>query len=43
MAAKPELKVTEGSSGLRIDHLRKSYRKKVRQLFGLMVVCTLQN
>ncbi|MEX5562709.1 LPS export ABC transporter ATP-binding protein [Pseudophaeobacter sp. 1A16562] len=29
MAAKPELKVTEGSSGLRIDHLRKSYRKKV--------------
>ncbi len=27
--AAPELSVTEGSAGLRIDHLRKSYRKKV--------------
>ena len=26
---RPALKVTEGSSGLRIEHLRKSYRKKV--------------
>lgn len=25
---RPELKVAEGSAGLRIDHLRKSYRKK---------------
>ncbi len=27
--AGPELKVTEGGSGLRVDHLRKSYRKRV--------------
>ncbi len=28
MAAKPELTVTQGQSGLRIEHLRKSYRKR---------------
>ena len=27
--ARPDLKVTEGSSGLRIEKLRKSYRKRV--------------
>ena len=27
--AKPELKLTEGTSGLKISHLRKSYRKKL--------------
>ena len=27
--AKPKLSVTEGTSGLRIDHLRKSFRKKM--------------
>ncbi|MFW2588507.1 LPS export ABC transporter ATP-binding protein [Sagittula sp. SSi028] len=27
--AKPELSVTEGDSGLRVSHLRKSYRKRV--------------
>ncbi len=26
--ASPDLKVAEGSSGLKIEHLRKSYRKK---------------
>ena len=29
MATRPKLTVTEGGSGLRIAHLRKSYRKKV--------------
>ncbi|MFT6457244.1 ATP-binding cassette domain-containing protein, partial [Pseudophaeobacter arcticus] len=29
MSATPNLKLTEGSSGLRIEKLRKSYRKKV--------------
>lgn len=29
MAARPNLKVTDGDLGLRIEHLRKSYRKKV--------------
>lgn len=29
MAPKPELSVTDGDSGLRIEHLRKSYRKRV--------------
>ena len=29
MSQKPDLKVTEGSSGLRIEKLRKSYRKKL--------------
>ncbi|MDU8910184.1 LPS export ABC transporter ATP-binding protein [Aestuariicoccus sp. MJ-SS9] len=29
MAPPPELTVTEGDSGLRVEHLRKSYRKKV--------------
>ncbi|MGJ8546052.1 MAG: LPS export ABC transporter ATP-binding protein [Sulfitobacter sp.] len=27
--SKPDLKIAEGSAGLRIEHLRKSYRKKV--------------
>jgi len=27
--ARPDLSVTEGDSGLRVDHLRKSYRKRV--------------
>ncbi|EIE49877.1 ABC transporter ATP-binding protein [Salipiger aestuarii] len=27
--ARPELSVTEGASGLRVEHLRKSYRKRV--------------
>ena len=27
--ARPDLKVTEGAGGLRIDKLRKSYRKRV--------------
>ncbi|MDG1431864.1 MAG: ATP-binding cassette domain-containing protein, partial [Paracoccaceae bacterium] len=27
--SRPELKVTQGTSGLRIENLRKSYRKKV--------------
>ena len=26
---RPELSVTEGASGLRIENLRKSYRKKI--------------
>lgn len=29
MASRPELTVTEGDSGLRVQHLRKSYRKRV--------------
>ena len=29
MSARPQLTVTKGHSGLRIEHLRKSYRKKI--------------